>query len=181
MELCVHGEAGKARRPGRLRRAGGWAQGGRGRRRISAASVWWPLAATVGDDHLGGHTQEDPGADHQQAELAVAELAHRAPDLADHVEDGAGGDRVEEKLERLGGDVVAHDRAEEDGTSADETGEGQPSPARADVAERADDPEALRGVVDGKADDQDRGEPDLSGASGDADREALGEVVQPDR
>src|SRR5690348_2127385 len=107
-------------------RSRAWPRGGRvddQERRLTPSLQRHGLATAVRDDHLGGHAQEDPRADHQQAELPVAELAHRAPDLADHVEDGARGDRVEEKLERLGGDVVADDRAEEDGTPADEAGE----------------------------------------------------------
>src|SRR5947209_391758 len=50
-----------------------------------------------------------------------------------------------------------------------------------DRAERADDAEALGRVVEGEADDQDRREGDRPGPGGDADREPLGEVVEPDR
>src|SRR6478672_883564 len=118
------------------------------------------LTAAVGDDHLGRDAEEDAGADHEQAELTVAEPPHRAPDLPDHVEDRSGRDRVEEQLEGLRGDVVADDRSKEDGASADQTGEGEPPPAGPDVPKRTDDPEALRRVVDCEADDQDGGEAD---------------------
>ena len=111
--------------------------------------------------------------------MAVA--AHAVPDLADHVEDRAAGDGVEGELERLGGDVVADHRAEEGRAAADQAREPEPAPGGRDVAERPDDPKALGGVVQREADDQHGGQADLAGARGDADRQALGEVVQPDR
>ena len=46
--------------------------------------------------------------------------------------------------------------------------------------ERRADPEALRRVVKREADDEDDGEADLVARGGLADREAFGEVVQPD-
>src|SRR5262245_55803873 len=45
------------------------------------------LPAAEGDDHLGRDAQEDARAEHQEAELAMAQLPHRGPHLADHVED----------------------------------------------------------------------------------------------
>src|SRR6266540_6094150 len=115
---------------------------------VSPRSDQCDLAAAVGDDQLGHHAQRHSGGEHQQAELSVPEPPHRVPNLADHVEDRAGRDRVEEQLEGLRADVVAHDRAEEDRPTAHQAGEREPTPAGPHIAERADDAEALRGVVD---------------------------------
>src|SRR5204863_5650408 len=62
-----------------------------------------------------------------------------------------------------------------------ESGDHDPPPRRLDTPERTDDPETLGGVVEGEADDQHRRKADLPGARRDAYREALGEVVEPDR
>ena len=58
--------------------------------------------AAVGDDQLGQRPKRNTCREHQETELAIANPAHRVPDLSDDVEDRPGGDRVEEKLERLG-------------------------------------------------------------------------------
>jgi hypothetical protein len=111
--------------------------------------------------------------------MAVA--AHSVPDLADHVQDRAPGQGVEEQFERLRGDVVADHRAHERRAAADQPRKAQPLPGGRHVAQRSDDAEALGGVVQSEADHQHRGQPDLARACGDADREALGQVVDADR
>src|SRR6266542_3380033 len=93
-------------------------------------------AAAVDDDQVGHETGDEPDGQHPEAELAMSVAAHRVPDLADHVEDRAPGDRIERQLERLGCDVVAEHRPEESRASADEPGDGEPAPRRPDVAER---------------------------------------------
>src|SRR4029077_5436882 len=86
-----------------------------------------------------------------------------------------------EELQRLRGDAVAEHRAKEGGGAADQPDQPEPLPRRAHGAERADDAEPLGGVVEGEADDQNRGQADVSGARRYPDGETLGEVVKPDR
>src|SRR5215212_10236318 len=130
------------------------------------------LAAAVHDDEVRQHPGREPRGEEKQAELAVAVAAHAVPDLTDHVEDRAAGQRVEGELERIRGDVVADHRSEEGGRAADQAGQAQPTPGRLHVAERPHDPEALCRVVQGEADDQDRGKPDLPRLRRHADRQA---------
>src|SRR5204863_8689645 len=69
-------------------------------------------AAAVGDDEVGGDAGEEPERQQPQTELAMPEPAHRVPDLADDVEDGASRDRVEQQLEGARVDIVSGDGAE---------------------------------------------------------------------
>src|SRR4051794_33267792 len=138
-------------------------------------------AAAVGDDEVGHDPGREAAREQDEPELAVAVAPHAVPDLTDDVEDRAARDRVEGELERLGADAVADHRADEGGAAADQAGEREPAPRGPDVAERADDAEALRRVVEREADDQHGGEADLPGLRRDADGEPLGEVVQADR
>src|SRR5689334_16131276 len=78
------------------------------------------LAAGVDDDEVRDDAGHEAGGEQEQAELAVADAAHRVPHLADHVEDRAAGQRVEQQLEWLGSHLVADHRAQEHGTAADQ-------------------------------------------------------------
>src|SRR4051812_34098686 len=124
------------------------------RTRIRPPILGAELSAPVCDDELGERAEGHACRKHQQAELAMSQLAHRGPDLPDHVEDGAGRDRIEEQLEGLGADVVADHRPQEHGAAAHQPGYGKPTPTRPHVPQGADDAEPLRRVVNRKADDQ---------------------------
>src|SRR4051794_4279851 len=120
-------------------------------------------AAAVDDDEVGHDPGGEAAGEEDEPELAMAVAAHAVPDLTDDVEDRAAGDGVEGQLERRGAHAVADHRAGEGGAAADQAGEREPAPRGAHVAQRADDAEALRRVVQREADDQDGGEPDLAG------------------
>src|SRR2546423_6161807 len=139
-----------------------------------------PSGAAVHDDEVGRDADHEPDDEEPEPELAVAEAPHPVPHLADHVEDRAAREGVERELERLRRHVVADDRSDERGAATDQSGEREPSPRGAHVAERADDAEALGRVVEGEPDDQHGGQADRPGAGGDPDREPLREVVQAD-
>src|SRR5947208_7320364 len=135
------------------------------------------LTAAVSDDQIRDYPDHEARADHQQTELAVAVAAHPGPYLADHVQDRPAGGGVEGELQRPAGHAISDDRAEERGPTANEAGQAQPRPRRSDVTQRANNPESLCGVVQGKADDQNRREGDCAGPGRDTDRPALGEAV----
>src|SRR5262249_44227268 len=115
-----------------------------------------PLAAAVGHDQVGRDSGEEPDGHERQAERVEAVAADAGPDLADHVEDRPAGERVEAELERIGVHLVTDHRADERGSATHEPGEAEPGPARPHAAERAHDPEALGGVVEGAAGHQHR-------------------------
>jgi hypothetical protein len=95
------------------------------------------LCAAVGDDEVGGDTEEEPGGEHVEAEGAVSVAAHGGPDLADHVEDRAACERLEGELERVGVDLVADDGAYERRAGAHQAGGCQPFPGGPHASERS--------------------------------------------
>src|SRR6188472_86537 len=122
--------------------------------------------------------EDDPPRD----EALAAEASADVEQLDHDVEDRAGREREEGDRERLADPCLPDQRPEERRASADQPGQEQEPPARAVLAagERADDAEAFGRVVETEADDQDEGEADLTRRRRLADRQALGEVVEPD-
>src|SRR4051812_4235748 len=99
------------------------------------------LSAPVDHNQVGGDANEKASREQPQPHLPVSIPAHPVPDLADDVENGPARQAVEGELERLRGDVVADDRAQEHRSPADQPGKSQPAPGRADRAKWADDAE----------------------------------------
>jgi uncharacterized membrane protein len=139
------------------------------------------LPASVGDDEVGAHADEETRRDQIEAEDAVPVAAHGRPDLPDHVQDRAARERVEEQLERLRVDLVADDRPQHRRSAGHEARHAEPLPGGVRAAQRPHDAEALGRVVQPEADDQHGREPDRAGLGRHPDREPLGEVVQADR
>src|SRR5436190_17686956 len=115
-----------------------------------AAQTRYCLTPAPNNDEVGEHTRGKARGEEPQSELAMPELVRGLQDLTDHVEDRAPGQRIEHELQGLGGHAVANQCADEGRAAADEPGEPEPAPARADRAQRADDPEPLGRVVQGE-------------------------------
>ena len=115
-------------------------------------------------------------------------LRRDAEQLGDDVDDRAGGEGEEDDADRLAGEAVPDGRADERRAAADEGQAEQERPAgpapvpswSMSPVERRDDAEALGGVVQAEADDQQGRERDLVARGRLADGQPLGEVVQAD-
>src|SRR3954453_3562476 len=111
----------------------------------------WSSRAAVGHDEVRRDAEQEADAEHVEPELAVPEPARPGPDLAEHEENRAAGEREEHQLQRIGRDLVADHRAYERRPAGHQPGDDQPAPGRPDVPEWPDDAEALGGVVQRKA------------------------------
>src|SRR5207245_6343617 len=105
-----------------------------------------------------------------------------ADELDDDVQDRTRGQREEHDRHLVAGDRLADGGADEGRAAADETEQAEQPPARRVLlaGERADDAEALSGVVQAETDEEQDGEAERAGGGGLADGEAFGEVVQAD-
>jgi hypothetical protein len=141
-----------------------------------------PSAAEGLEEEVGAEAEEQADEDPRAADDLQPERPVHAQELDDHIEDRAGGEPEEGDRERRVDDGLADECAEDRRSAADQPERGQKRPARTDRAsgKRRDDAEPLRRVVEREADDEGAREREFPSGCRLADREAFGEVVEPD-
>jgi membrane protein DedA with SNARE-associated domain len=138
--------------------------------------------AAGGHDHVGDKTRRQAEQNSPIQIVPALALERDTEQLDDDIEDGTRGERKEYHAHGVAGELAPDGGAKKGRAAADEAHQQQEAPGRpvAVGGQRRDDAESLGGVVQGKADDQDRRESDGAGGGASSDREALAEVVQPD-
>ena len=124
-------------------------------------------------------------ADRERVQQPPFVVAHQRRDLHDHPGDRADADAEEQRretgVEGGGADPGAeHRRRPGDQPERHQMTEASPGVRPGALAQRRDDRQALGGVVDREANNQEGAEGERPGGVGRADRQALAEVVQAD-
>jgi hypothetical protein len=140
------------------------------------------------DDRVGGEAGDQPEEEADGQQVRAAGLGGDAEQLDHDVEDGPRGERQEDDAHRLAGVGVPDRGADERRAATDQAEQRQEAPAWPGrgigtipaAGQRRDDAEPFRRVVQAEPDDKQRGQRQLAGGRRLADREALGEVMQPD-
>src|SRR5665811_1261965 len=147
---------------------------------------WRFSDAGDGDDGVGGKAGEQAREETVGEQVGPFGLGGDSDELSDDVEDGARRQRKKDDADRLAGEAVPDGGADEGGTAADQAEGGKERPAGPGCVgagvggQGGDNAEPFGGVVQAESDHEQGGQGDLAGCGGLADRETLGEVVQPD-
>src|SRR6266540_1152551 len=140
------------------------------------------LAAGGFDDQLGTEAEEEPCEERPGDEDLGVDAPKNREELDDDVEDRAGRDRKERDLDPLVRPRLSDRGANEGRSAADHAEQGKKPPTRAFrvTCHGADDAEALGRVVGCEADHERDGKAHFACSGRLADRQAFGEVVDPD-
>src|SRR6266511_1957401 len=140
------------------------------------------LAAGGFDDQLGTEAEEEPCEERPGDEDLGVDAPKNREELDDDVEDRAGRDRKERDLDPLVRPRLSDRGANEGRSAADRARQGKKPPTRAFrvTCHGADDAEALGRVVGCEADHERDGKAHFACSGRLADRQAFGEVVDPD-